>query len=111
MFKLKHIYLNDLLQFALNFNTNCVSFFITNCVESLLQITSAILLQIASILLQIASDITICVDFITNCVRYYKVCRLLQITSVQRTMNTLYLFFIRTSKICLSLSVLKFLNF
>ena len=92
MFALSLLSSKEFISLSKNFITICVKIyyklrqlFITNCVESLLQITSAILLQIASILLQIASDITNCVDFITNCVRYYKVRCLLQITSVHHT--------------------------
>ena len=73
---------NSLLQYATDVNTKCDSYFITKYDKSLLQNAWVFLLQNATVLLQNATVITNCDNFITICYGYYKMRRLLQITTV-----------------------------
>ena len=72
-----------------HFITKCDSSFITKCGKSLLQNASGFLLQNATGSLQNATVITNCYYFITKCDSYYKMRRLLQIASVQTSLNKL----------------------
>ena len=79
---------DSLLQNATDVITKCDSYFITKCDRSLLQNASGFLLKNATVLLQNVTVITKCDDFITKCDSYYKMRRLLQITTVHAIMRT-----------------------
>ena len=79
------IHYDSFLQNATDAITKCDSYFVTKRDRSLLQNASGFLLQNATVLLQNATVITKCDDFITKSDSYYKMQRLLQIMTVQKS--------------------------
>ena len=83
------IHCDTLLENATSIITKCDSYFITKCDRSLLQNASGFLIQNATVLLQNATVITKCDDFITKYRSYYKMRRLLQISTVQSCLHVI----------------------